>query len=358
MPKVGFDVTALLAGDTGVARYTRDIAAALERRGIDLRPFAIGRGDHGDALPAGTRRLRVPLRLVHRSWSLIGRPSAQSLTPACDLVHAPDLVPPPSKGARVVTVHDLVALDHPDLHPARSVAVQRQQLAAARNPATVVIAVSQSTAAALRSRGVDAERVVTAPNGLTAMPAPDPSVVPPHPYLLAVGAITPRKGLPTLAAAFSRAAIPPSVRLVFAGPLGWEGERVVDAVRSAGTDDRMIWLGRVSDAQLAALYDRAIAVCVPSVAEGFGFPLLEAAAAGAPVVASDLPVFRELDGCVTLYAPVRDDEAWTLALERVVGDESLRREAAARGRLVASEYTWDRTATLTIGAYNRAREMV
>jgi glycosyltransferase involved in cell wall biosynthesis len=92
---------------------------------------------------------------------------------------------------------------------------------------------------------------------------------------------------------------------------------------------------------------------VPSIAEGFGLPLVEAAAAGAPVVASDLPVFREL-GTVALFAPPIDVAAWSTALEQVVRDGELRRHAASRAAEITAAFSWDRTAALTIAAYERA----
>ncbi|MCU1430790.1 MAG: glycosyl transferase group 1 [Actinomycetia bacterium] len=355
-PRIGFDVTALLAGDTGVARYVRELGCALERRNVELIRFAIGRGNHSDALPGNTRRVRMPLRLVHLSWSIAGMPSGEHLARGCDVVHTPDLVPPPTRRPLVLTVHDLVALEHPDMHPPRAEAAQRSQLAAARDRAAVVLSVSEATAAALRDRGVDAARIVVAPNGLTMLPSPDRSIVPSVPYLLAVGSLTPRKGLDTLIAAFARAALPESIGLVLAGPHGWEASTVFAAIERHDPAGRITCTGRVTDAQLAALYEGCVAVCVPSVAEGFGLPVLEAAAAGAAVVASDLPVFRELAGSIALYAPVGDEQAWADALERIVADDELRTAAVAKGRVVAAEHTWDRAAEITLAAYERAQQ--
>jgi glycosyltransferase involved in cell wall biosynthesis len=353
--RVGFDVTALLAGSTGVARYVRELGAALEGREIDVVRFAIGRGEHRAGLPPATRHVRVPLRVVQRAWAFARTPRAERLAPGCDLVHSPDLVPPPTRRPLVLTVHDLVALEHPELHPPRSVAIQRAQLAAARERATIVVSVSAATRDALCTRGVDPERVVVVPNGVTRMPAPDPTLVPSLPYFLAVGSSMPRKGLATLVAAFAQA-VPEPVRLVLAGAPGWTDDRLTSTIDGCGAASRVVRLGAVTDARLAALYRGCLAVCVPSVAEGFGLPLLEAACAGAAVVASDLPVFREIDGAVAVYAPPRDVAAWADALQRVLADDGLRDAARTRGPEVARRYSWDRTASLTIAAYEWARE--
>jgi glycosyltransferase involved in cell wall biosynthesis len=352
--RVGFDMTACFSGSTGVARYVRQLSAALERQGVGLLRFAIGRRSHDDrtATPC-VRRLRVPLRVVHRLWPILGSPSAEWLAPGCDVVHSPDLVPPPTRRPLVVTIHDLDAIERPGLHPPRAVSIQRAQLAAARDRAAVVLTVSRDTAAAIRERGIDAERVVVAPHGVTSLPPPDTSLVPDGPYLLAVGALALRKGLDVLVAAFARAQLR-GVRLVLAGPDGWGTDRVLAAIERNHVIGQVIRAGSVSDAQLAGLYERCLAVCVPSLAEGFGLPVLEAAAAGVAVVASDLAVLRELDQAVALYASPGDEQSWATALERVVVDEELRRSSATRGRAFAADFSWDRTAAITLSAYKRA----
>ena len=353
--RVGFDVTALFVGDTGVARYVRELGRALERRGVQLVRYAVGRGDAA-VLPVGTQRWRLPLRMVQHSRMVSARLPAERLAPGCEILHVPDLAPPPTTTGvpLVLTVHDLVALEHPEMHPPRARHAQQLQLDAARERADLVLCVSQATADALERNGVPRERIVVAPNGVSALPAPDRSVVPTQPFFLAVGSITPRKDLATLVAAFANASLAQDTVLVLAGPDGWDSDRVVHAIVSAGAEDRVVRTGRVTDAELAALYRECVAVCVPSVAEGFGLPVIEAAAAGAPVVASDLAVFRELDTGARLV-PAGDVAAWSATLQRVGGDRGLREGAEARASDIAATFSWDRAAAITMAAYERAR---
>ena len=278
---------------------------------------------------------------------------AERLAPGCEILHVPDLAPPPARVPLVLTVHDLVALEHPGCTRRVACAPSSCNSMPRGERADVVLSVSQATADALARDGVARDRIVVAPNGVSALPGPDRSAVPARPFLLSVGSITPRKDLATLVAAFADASLPQETVLVLAGPDGWDSDRVVNAIASAGAEDRVVRTGRVTDAQLAALYRECVAVCVPSVAEGFGLPVIEAAAAGAPVVASDLAVFRELDTGAR-FVPAGDVAVWSAALERAAADRGLREAAEARAGDIATTFSWNRTATITMSAYERA----
>src|SRR5205823_2390047 len=119
------------------------------------------------------------------------------------LVHALDLIPPPSGLPVVLTVHDLTPIDHPEFHPRRRTAQQMAQVEALSR-AAVVLTVSSATAARLCERGVDEGRIVVTHHGVTPLPPPAPIDLP-RPYLLAVGEITRRKGYDVLLRAFAAA---------------------------------------------------------------------------------------------------------------------------------------------------------
>jgi glycosyltransferase involved in cell wall biosynthesis len=112
--------------------------------------------------------------------------------------------------------------------------------------------------------------------------------------------------------------------------------------------------GYVAPEQLAALYRGATLVAMPSLYEGFGLPVVEAFAAGAAVVASDLPVLREVAGDAALFVPASDGEAWTDALERLLADASLRSALAARGRERAERFDWRRAAAAHVDVWRAA----
>ena len=342
--RVAFDMTAATAGDTGISVYATELAAALEAEGVEVARFAVGRGT--GAVTAPCRHLRVPLRIVHRAWQSARAPRAEHLVGPVDVVHAAGPVPPPSRRPVVAVVHDLAPLDHPALHPGRHVRDLERTLAALPGAAAVVT-VSAATRHELVRRGVPGEKVAVTPNGLRRLPEADPALVPDGPFVLAVGQLVPRKGLDGLLDALSRTT---GVSLVVCGPDGGHGAELRAHARRLQIDDRVTFLGRVSDAHLAGLYGAAAAVVAASVDEGFGLPLLEAMAAGAPVIATDIPAFREVGGAAARYVRVGDPGALAVAIQEVTegGATAGCREA---GRQQAAQHTWADCARATIDVY-------
>lgn len=358
--RVALDVTGAIAGGTGVARYVTELGRALDARDdVEVLRFALGRAT--GAVPAGAHHLAVPLRVLHASWRALRWPTAERLAGRVDVVHATDLEPPPTRRPLVLTVHDLDALGHPELHGPRAIRLQRRQLEAARTRADAVIAVSSATAATLTDHGVDADRIHVVHHGVSALAvppagaAPKPGVAATGPYLLAVATLDARKGLDTLIAAFSSAIGArrglDGLRLVVAGPDGHRAHDVRAAVAAAGVEERVELPGRVDDARLAALYRGALAFCLPSRAEGFGLPVLEAMAAGAPVLASDLPAVREVAAEAAVLLPAGDVGAWADAITSIAADPERRSRLAEQGRARAAAFTWEAAAAGTAAVY-------
>jgi glycosyltransferase involved in cell wall biosynthesis len=166
-----------------------------------------------------------------------------------------------------------------------------------------------------------------------------------RPYVLAVGALEPRKNLERLVAAWGRlpSGLRDGHRLALVGPRGWDDEPILRAAAEGGA--RL--LGRVDDADLAALYAGCAAFAYPSLYEGFGLPVLEAMAAGAPVVTSSVSSLPEVAGGAALLVDPHDTDAIAGALARVLGDAALAADLRARGRKRAAVFSWERTARET-----------
>ncbi|MEZ6194382.1 MAG: glycosyltransferase family 1 protein [Planctomycetota bacterium] len=213
--------------------------------------------------------------------------------------------------------------------------------------------------------GRPAEEILVVPNGVVVedfagsdVAALGPLGLEPRGYLLAVGHREPRKNLGFLSelAALDRERGGRRL-LVHAGaprPGFDEPERLA---AERGVADRVRWLGAVDEATLRALYRGAEAFLMPSHVEGFGVPLLEAMAAGVPVLAAARPPFDEIVAAGDLW-PLDRPGAWLDRLDALAGDAGARESAVARGRERAAEFTWSRAAERQLRAIDRALEVL
>jgi glycosyltransferase involved in cell wall biosynthesis len=322
---VAIDVSPLIQTRAGTARYLKALLAELRKRDdVHVETVSFGRGDRLSTLARDAAW--YPLALGRRRGA--------------DLLHCPTYRGPlRPRLPLVVTVHDLAVFRHPEAFNrwtrTYSPRVVPRVLAAARR----IIAVSEFTKRELiELLGVPADKVRVVPNGVDAEftrdgPRADGD------YVLTVGTLEPRKNLPRLVEAARRSAV--ELRVV--GARGWGGVEV------GGNGVR--WLGEVSDAELARLYRGARCVAYPSVYEGFGIPVLEAMACGAPVVTSRGTAMEEVaDGAAVLVDP-NDPAELAAGIERATEQ---RDDLVARGLERARAFRWSAIADATVAVYREA----
>jgi glycosyltransferase involved in cell wall biosynthesis len=288
-----------------------------------------------------------PLRLARRI------PRGQAL------LHAPFYVFPYLAPYPVVaTLHDVIPLERPEGHPRRVRLGYRVAHRLAIRRARALITGSDAARRDLAAHfGIPPERITVVPHGCRADapagdgPAPGkPGRDEPEPYVLFVGADRPHKNLSRLVEAMARLG-PTGPRLMVAGPADDRGPGARRVAERLGLGDRARFLGWVSETRLAELYAGAVVVACPSLAEGFGFPVLEALAAGAPLAAADLPAHRELAGDAAAYFEPRSVEAMAATLAMLLADPVRRADQAARGRARAARFTWVASAEATLRVY-------
>ena len=280
------------------------------------------------------------------------------------VLFAPNYVLPPkfrlARGAVVVVVHDLALRRFPWTLQEETRAVLDAELddnlARAREVITVSHAVRDELLAA---EPLDPECVTAihhGPGHLSSRREVDPPAGIPERYVLHVGTIEPRKNIELLLRVWEawRAEDPAAPALVLCGRRGWKSDGLHDAIAAAAAAGWLHYPGYLDDDTLAALYRRALAVVSPSRYEGFGLPLVEAMSVGVPVLASDIPVFREVAGDAAVYLPVDDAAAWKRALVELAADSSLRSRLAARGRERAGAFDWMKAAARTRAVLERA----
>src|SRR4029077_966217 len=171
-------------------------------------------------------------------------------------------------------------------------------------------------------------------------------------YFLFVGTLQPRKNVEALLDAYE--ALPPAIRrkrqLVIVGKYGWNAETLRRRLEDARPENRCVWLDYVPREELYPLYAGAGTFVFPSLAEGFGLPILEALAKGLPIIASDLPVLRDLGAHLVAHVDARDTNALTDAMAsfaQASADEAERAKRIAH----AMPYTWRACAERTVAVY-------
>jgi glycosyltransferase involved in cell wall biosynthesis len=361
--RIGFDVSSCVKAQRGgISNYGWALIGACARVAPehDYRLFVRPHRWFRRELLAGMLPAAHPRLLLD---ALAGRALA-----GVDVLHGVGVRLPARGCARVVTLHDLNVLEFPELSTpdwrARRTARIRQTLERAH----LVISLSEQGAAALVAHlRFPRERVRVVPSGVdpAVLRRPPPQVlgealvrhrVHGRPYVLNVGASSPRKNQGGLLSAFALARLPPEWALLFAGPRGEDAEALRREARALGlADDRVLLPGRVSDADLPALYAGAAIACCASLHEGFGLPVLEAQACGAPVLSSNRGALPETVGdCGVLFDPA-DEAGFAAALASLAHDPARRAELARRGPArVADGFTWDVVARRTLAVHAEA----
>jgi glycosyltransferase involved in cell wall biosynthesis len=321
-------------------------------------------GPWGELLPAVT----VPVNARNRVQWVLGEQALLAplaMRAGVDLVHSlASTAPLWGRFRRVVTVHDLIYARFPEAHAGIRDKGMRVLVPQAVHRSHRVIADSQSTREDLvQMLGVSAGKIDVVPLGLGSVRRAAPIderetrarlELGERRVLLSLSAKRPHKNLLALIGALAR--IPAAERpvLVLAGyPTAHEAELRARAA-SEGLDADVRFPGWLSAAELESLWTLAQAFVFPSLYEGFGLPVLEAMARGVPVACSDASSLPEVAGDAALLFDPHDEGAIADALRRLLDDATLREQLRARGLARAGEFTWQRTARLTLESYRRA----
>lgn len=361
--KVVLDATPLLGTRTGIGIYTSQLLSALSRLPeaesgeltLAVTTFS-ARAHRVRDLPVGVRQIgaRLPARALRAAWSRFQFPPIEMIAGPCSVFHGTNFIAPPTiHAASVITVHDLTYDRFPET-VTTDVLAYRRFVAHAIHRGAHVLTPTEVVADQVRDLyGLTADRVQTTHLGVdpiwsTALPlstAGRASLGLPERFVLFVGSLDPRKNLAALIAAHSAAiaADPDFPPLVLAGPAG----------RAEGLDaPGLIRTGWLKDDLLRKVVASSAGLVLPSLDEGFGLPLIEALSCGRPVLASNIPVLREVAGNHAVFA--EPSVAGLLdGLQRLVfapDDE----EARTARRTWASRFTWDATARGTLSTYRAA----
>lgn len=359
--RLGIDAGRALHGRGGVATYTRELIRALieSPRVEEITLFDLDQGK--------TKRHAYEREIGPLPVKVVVAPAVRSALEGLNLFHAPGFAMPPSGAPRhVFTLHDLTVLSLPHCHTLDNRVRTLASVAEALIRGATILAVSSAT----REEAVR----------LLALPTGSIEVVPPflnpvfrvagdrdadaaaaarlgvrEPYVLAVASLEPRKNFGRLLDAWSMLGTATGAhQLVVVAAEGWREGKVRRRLERMTGDGSVVKIGHISDSVLAVLYRRANLFVFPSLAEGFGLPVAEAMACGAPVVTSASSSMPEVAGeAALLVDPLETDEI-AAAIERLIGDRNLRRHLRDRGLERARSFSREALVPRLFEVYRRA----
>jgi glycosyltransferase involved in cell wall biosynthesis len=357
--RVAWDITTLCMPATGIGRYTREALYATARARPDWEfvatSFAGGEGTARMRTALGEmptniehRHVKLPgARFVRRGISSAPLPALEAITGRVDaFVDSEWFHPRQRHGKRISVVYDLIPLRFPDWVDDKTRRFHLRTVEGLGERADTIVCISEATAGdVVRELGIPRERIAIVRPGvdpayLSAVPDTLPMLANTD-YLLAVGTINERKNLGVLIDAFAQIAGKyPAIRLVVCGAPDRDTERIAQLVRERGLERRVITLGYVADNELPGIVAAAKVFVFPSLFEGYGMPVVEAMAAGVPVLASNDPSIDEAAGGAAVRFDPSNPTELADALERLLGSNSTQQDLIRRGREHAVRCGW------------------
>ena len=333
--------------------------------GRDQVTAVFERFDLGHTRLARPVRLPLPRPALFDAWNAWARPDPTLWSAAlrtADIVHNPFPAAPPVQVPLVVTVHDVGFALFPECYPRRGLRFHVRALERTAERASLVITASQAALEEIAANSpISRDRLRVVADGVDHQKATTGEIrealqrhqLGDAPYIMWVGSLEPRKDVGTLVKALVKLTGAHEVphRLVLVGPLGWLHQGLISDQDRALLGDRLRALGTVNESDLRALYAGAALFAFPSIHEGFGLPVLEAMAQGAPVVCSDIAALSEVAGGAAVLVPPKDVDAWARAIGELAHGPARRAALAVAGYQRAAQFSWDRTARETHSVY-------
>jgi len=372
--RIGIDVTSAVMQGGGIGRYTRELVQALltldQANAYTLFSAPFSGQTAADIFPKASHVIYKTAPLseswLYRLWYRARLPlPVQWFAGQLDLFHSPDFVLPPVQGGipTLLTVHDLSFVHYPEVYPEVLVRYLNRVVPWSVRRATHILADSEATKRDLVAVWQIPEAKITVLySGVGAafqrVTEPEKSAavrqkydLGAEPYLLSVGTVQPRKNYQMLIQAFAPLAANHAYNLVIAGGKGWLYEEMMAEVERQGLNGRVRFIGFVDDADLPALYSGAALFVFPSLYEGFGIPLLEAMACGAPVLASDVSSLPEVGAGTAVLLPPHDPSQWTHHMARLLADPEQQASMRQAGYQQVQRFSWQKAAQQLLTIY-------
>jgi glycosyltransferase involved in cell wall biosynthesis len=370
--RIGFDMRPFLKEETGVGIYFKNLLFHLAQ--IDSsNEYYLFSSSYKDRFPPQKvppfvkrhfRDFRIPVKVVNFFWYTLSWPLLDRFfRTELDLTHSATPLILPTKGRKIVTVHDLFFIDFPHMTDRETRKNFVNKIKDSLLKSDRIVAVSHFTKNVLLERfPLEGEKVKVIYHGLDSRFATDisPEEVGeirqkyslPSSFVLFVGAVESRKNILNLIEALKiihqkYGKIP----LLIVGRTGSESKDLERKVRKEKLKTWVKIMGYLPDEEVRVFYRLASIFALPSFCEGFGFPLLEAMASNLPIAASQAPAIPEIAQDAALYFNPKNPEDMADKIILVLKDESIRRNLIAEGRKRLLDFDWKRTARETLNLY-------
>ncbi len=363
MLRIGVDIHAIGARQTGNETYIRNLVENMIETEQQQNNFYLYH-TKSDASGTVPQKWCPSIRLVRPHNSLLRIPFGFPYVlkrDKIDVAHFQYVIPPVCPCAAVVMIHDISYEFHPEYfsRPSR----MRMQLlipAAARRSAHVLTVSEYSKRQIVEKYNVPEDKVTVTYNGVSEnfRVISDSAQLEKEtlrfglerPFILAVGNLQPRKNIERLVRVYSRLRKQELIQqdLVLVGQLQFKGHAIMDEIRTNGVENYVKATGYVSESELVALYNRASLFVYPSYYEGFGLPVIEAMACGAPVITSNVSSLPEVAGDSALLIDPASDDELASAILKLANSPEERKKAAERGIAHSARFSWNKAAKQTL----------
>ena len=360
MPVILVDLLSYTGTKGGMETYTRELYSAIgrARTGHEFIGFLSREGAKLDTSWFPGRIIESGISGENRfqwAWGELTQVARAANRERADLVHSPaTLGPRRTAMPSVVTMHDVLYFSHPEhmSTPLYTEPVKWMEKQTSRNAARIITISPTSASEITKYLKVPGERIDVVPLAGAAPAGVDRSRAGEDgPLILAMGNRRPHKNWSALIRATALLPEAERARIVITGGRG--EDPLAPLVEEYGVGDWIDLRGWVDEDEVARLYSVATALAIPSLAEGFSLPTIEAMAAGIPTLLSDIEVHRYVGGDAAHYFDPTDDADVARAISDVVGRPELRRQLVEDGYARAELFTWDRTARETLAVFDR-----
>ncbi|MBI2051187.1 glycosyltransferase family 4 protein [Candidatus Roizmanbacteria bacterium] len=350
--KIGIDISQIVYKGTGVTRFTEGLTKAIltiDHTNEWVFFFSSFRRSLNNDIALSIKKKNFtlikypfPPTLLSLLWNDLHIINIERLVGHLDFFITSDWAEPPSKLNKVTVVHDLVYLRYPDTVDKQILKVQKKRLSWVKKESAIIFADSETTRKDLINLlSIENTRIKTIYPGVE-VNKPQRSHIQKilkkfnltSPFILTVSKIEPRKNINRLIQAFSKLHKKSALELVVVGEFGW-GEAVPKA-------RGVHYIGFVTDEELTSLYSSCLFFVYPSIWEGFGYPIIEAMAYGAPVTTSNISSLGEIGRDAALLFDPQKTDAITDALNRMTTDENLRNTLRKKGLERSRMFTWEK----------------